>query len=163
MTASIDKINVIKSFEAHDELFQYIGMLAVLACQAENYRVMSLYKIMRSALPPLRLQQFRIYLDQQRRPLAGLTYAFLSDEAEARYLANEPLRETDFCSGDIPYIIDAIARPPWGRYMIRDMYMDPFTDRGVIFAKRELYPGKMKKIAYRHGRLPSLRNLDADR
>ena len=58
--------------------------------------------------PPVDLDQVVIFRDGDQ-PRASITWAFLSDEAEARFLADEPLRPSDWRSGKNMWVIEMVS------------------------------------------------------
>lgn len=91
-----------------EETLRVYGDLAFLAMRSAHHRRMSV-AILRDALePPILLGQYKIFRFDGV-PRGALTWAWLSEEAEARYLAGEGFRLVDWRSGDRLWIIDLIA------------------------------------------------------
>ncbi len=139
------------------DVYQCLGMVLVLASLSPLYTRLRVESFLRSVLLPFRIGQFRIYTDRSGRPIGAFTWAYLTPEAEARFLANEPLRRADWSGGDRLYVVDAVARPGFGPSMFREMSETVFPDAPVVHAKRELRPGLVRKISYRRGKVPTLR------
>ena len=60
-------------------------------------------------MPPILLNQYRVFHDQGR-PVGAATWAFLSEEAEAKLNAKPPrLRPDEWKSGDRCWLVDLIA------------------------------------------------------
>lgn len=90
------------------ERLRVYGDLCFLAMRSAHHRRMSV-AILRDAFePPILLGQFKLFRFDGV-PRGALTWAWLSRNAEARYLAGEGLHFADWRSGDRLWIIDLIA------------------------------------------------------
>mgnify|MGYP000850280573 CR=1 FL=1 len=91
-----------------DAFFQIAGLMA----SSPTHRHLFLADLEWLVLPPLMLQQFRIFRVKQR-PVAFVSWAFLSEEAEARLQQSTPrLQPADWNSGDRAWIVDVVM--PFG-------------------------------------------------
>lgn len=90
------------------ERLRIYGDLAFLAMRSTHHRAMPV-SVLRAALePPILLGQYKIFRFDGV-PRGALTWAWLSDEAEARYLDGEGFRFEDWRSGETLWIIDFLA------------------------------------------------------
>ncbi len=99
-----------------------IGDIATLMMQSSthaNYKIQHLSKIV---LPPVQLNQFRIYHDAKKRPVGFVSWAMLSKEAEDKLLNKPaPLTLAEWASGDIIYIMEFIAPYGHAEKIIKDL------------------------------------------
>ena len=90
------------------ERLRVYGDLTFLAMRSHHHRAMTV-SILRDALePPILLGQYKLFRFDGV-PRAALTWAWLSEEVEAKYLAGEGFRLGDWRSGDRLWIIDMMA------------------------------------------------------
>ena len=84
-----------------------------------DYKISHLSKVV---LPPVQLNQYRIYHNAKKEPVGFVSWAMLSKEAEKQFLnESKPLTLEQWASGDIVYIMEFIA--PYGHALkiIKDM------------------------------------------
>ncbi|MEQ1788863.1 MAG: toxin-activating lysine-acyltransferase [Rickettsiales bacterium] len=90
-----------------------LGDIITLMTQSpahSNYKIQHFSSVV---LPPVQLNQFRIYHDAKKRPVGFVSWAMLSAEAEDKFLNHAtPLTMEEWASGDIIYIMEFIA--PYG-------------------------------------------------
>lgn len=85
------------------------------------------------AMPPIILQQFRMFYAKDR-PIGVVLWAFVNDEVEARLLSgNARMRPQDWKCGDKLWIVEVVA--PFGGTdeMLKDLKGKVFKDREVRF------------------------------
>ncbi len=85
------------------------------------------------AMPPIILQQFRLFYAKDR-PIGGALWAFVDDEVEARLLSGSArMRPQDWKCGDKLWIVEVVA--PFGGTdeMLKDLKGKVFKDREVRF------------------------------
>jgi len=85
------------------------------------------------AMPPIILQQFRMFYAKDR-PIGVILWAFVDDEVEARLLSgNARMRPQDWKCGDRLWIVEVVA--PFGGTdeMLKDLKAKVFPDREVRF------------------------------
>jgi cytolysin-activating lysine-acyltransferase len=98
------------------------------------------------AMPPILLQQFRLFYAKDR-PIGVVLWAFVDEEVEARLLSgNARLRPQDWKSGDRLWIVEAVA--PFGGTdeMLKDLKAKVFPDREVRFRAVEEGKGVAKAL-----------------
>lgn len=108
-----------------------LGAVAWLMMQQPGLRHTLLSELDWRVLPPLVLDQSRLYL-REHAPLAFVSWARLSDEAAARFRAPpHHLSIADWASGDAIWIVDLIA--PFGgtREIMADLREKHFADAPV--------------------------------
>lgn len=101
---------------------------SVLLCSGlhRNYYINDIGSVF---LPPIHYNQFKIY-HRGNTPVGIITWAFLSDEIEKKYLSQKYfLKLDDWNSGDNGWIIDFAA--PFGdaKEIIKDIRNNVFPDR----------------------------------
>lgn len=90
------------------ERLRVYGDFAFIAFRAAHHRQMPV-AVLRAALePPILLGQYKIFRFDGV-PRGALTWAWLSEDAEQRYLAGEGFGLRDWRSGDRLWIIDFMA------------------------------------------------------
>ncbi len=85
------------------------------------------------AMPPIILQQFRLFYAKDR-PIGVVLWAFVNDEVEARLVSgNARMRPQDWKCGDKLWIVEVVA--PFGGTdeMLKDLKAKVFPDREVRF------------------------------
>ena len=85
------------------------------------------------AMPPILLQQFRMFYAKDR-PLGAILWAYVNDEVEQRLLSGSArMRPQDWKCGDALWVVDVIA--PFGGTdeMLKDLKAKVFPDREVRF------------------------------
>jgi hemolysin-activating ACP:hemolysin acyltransferase len=87
-----------------------LGEVAWIMLRIDERRGLYLWDFARLVMPAIGLRQFRLYYDRTV-PIAYVSWAFLSAEAETRFLADATtLRPEDWASGDRAYIVDFVAQ-----------------------------------------------------
>jgi hemolysin-activating ACP:hemolysin acyltransferase len=87
-----------------------LGEIAWLMLRVDERRGWHIWDFARLVMPAIGLQQFRLYYDGTV-PIAYASWAFLSAEAETRFLADaNGLRPEDWASGDRAYFVDFVAQ-----------------------------------------------------
>lgn len=137
----------------HDALdpFAALGRMLWLACRVEPYRDFPLSRCEAALLPAIELGQFRLYGADDGRPLAFVTWALMSEAAEARHRANaagdgEAINaRQDWRSGDRLWFMDFVAPFGHARAVAADLRRNVFPNRsarGVRMAR----DGDVKKL-----------------
>lgn len=93
--------------------YELLGEIASLLLASNLHRKYLINDIGAVFLPPIHLNQFRIYKNKAGDPIALVTWAFFSQEIETKYLSKEySLKPQDWKSGDRLWSIDFLA--PFG-------------------------------------------------
>ncbi|PZP84677.1 MAG: hypothetical protein DI582_08115 [Azospirillum brasilense] len=98
---------------APQKLHVLIGEIMSLMLASKSHRQYQVRDISDVLFPAINLGQYTIYRDQNRQPIALVTWGRLSAKVEKEYLAvNHVLSEKELASGDRLYIMEFIA--PYG-------------------------------------------------
>ena len=90
------------------DVLRAYGDFFFLAMRSAHHRSMTTATLASSAVPPIMANQYKVFrFDGVPRGL--FTWAWLSPEAERRYVSGELLLDTDWRSGEHLWIIDLIA------------------------------------------------------
>jgi cytolysin-activating lysine-acyltransferase len=98
------------------------------------------------AMPPILLQQFRMFYAKDR-PIGVILWAFVNDEVEARLLSgNARMRPQDWKCGDKLWIVEVVA--PFGGTdeMLKDLKAKVFKDREIKFRGVESGKGVVRAV-----------------
>jgi cytolysin-activating lysine-acyltransferase len=121
----------------------------LLTQSAQHSRAFFLGDLEWMAMPPIILQQFRMFYAKDR-PIGVVLWAFVNDEVEARLLSGSArVRPQDWKSGDKLWIVEACPGPrsgmiaPFGGTdeMLKDLKAKVFKDREVRFRAVEAGKG----------------------
>ena len=126
---------------------EVLGSAVWLWMHSASHRDAPLHTLSALLLPALKSRQF-VLLSEAGKPVAYLSWANLSEEAERRYLSNPPvlMPEADWSSGDRMWILDWVA--PFGHTK---------TLSGLF--GRRLFPNKWARALYHRGDNRGLRIL----
>jgi cytolysin-activating lysine-acyltransferase len=95
------------------KLHLLIGEITSLLMLSNTHRQYQIRDIADIILPPINLNQYKLYRDAQKRPVALVTWGWLSEAVEQRYLAGDMLlTPADLQSGERLWFTDFIA--PYG-------------------------------------------------
>ncbi len=107
---------------------QIIGEIALLMLASKTHRKYLINDIGSVIFPAIHFNQFRIYKDKDKNPIALITWAFLSDEIEEKYLqGNYHLKPQDWKSGSNGCVIDFIAPFGHAKKIIQDLRSNLFV------------------------------------
>ncbi len=130
------------------ERLRIYGDFMFLAMRSVHHQKMSVANLRAAIEPPILFGQYRIFrFDGIPRGL--ITWAHLSAEAEARYVAGGHLRPADWKSGDNLWLIDLIAPYPGLMRGMSRWIMKPgnFADRDYYF-RRVRNGNRTRKIVH---------------
>jgi hemolysin-activating ACP:hemolysin acyltransferase len=85
-----------------------VGRVITLMLDSEAYQSSSLYHIKKLLIAPIFKDQALIVVKDQK-VIAYLSWAFLNEDAEQRFIAGQGLEITDWLSGDNIWLIDVIS------------------------------------------------------
>ncbi|OGT91057.1 MAG: hypothetical protein A2514_09320 [Gammaproteobacteria bacterium RIFOXYD12_FULL_61_37] len=129
---------------------QLIGEIVGLMLGSEMYRRYFINDIGAVFLPPIHLNQFRIYR-QGERPVGLVTWAWLTEETERKYVAGKyNLRPEDWNAGDLGWIIDFMAPFGHAAKIVHDLKHNIFSDK-IGKAIRMTPEGRVRGIWKLHG------------
>lgn len=120
---------------------EVLGDICWLMAQSPSHKHMFLADLEWLIIPALTAKQFRV-LKADNKPMAYVSWAFLSEEAEARLLSGQRrLRPADWKSGDRLWVVDLVA-PFGGREeVLRNLKEQNFAEQ-KISALRSRADGK---------------------
>ncbi len=108
---------------------ELIGEIVSLMLCSKLHRKYFINDIGSVVFPAIHFNQFRIYKDKNKAPIAFITWAFLSDEVEKKYLTgNYHLKPEDWKSGENGWVIDFIAPFGHAKKVIDDLKNNVFVD-----------------------------------
>lgn len=115
-----------------------------------KYMVMDIPDII---LPPIHLNQFRIYRDANKKPIGLVTWAWFDDKTEKKYLSGQTvLKLEEWKSGDNLFFTDFIA--PFGhtKKIFKDLTHNIFPNE-IAKTLRFTEQGKHRKnVVYYYGK-----------
>ncbi|MDP9630341.1 UNVERIFIED_ORG: cytolysin-activating lysine-acyltransferase [Ensifer adhaerens] len=140
----VDSADVSKQSNSFN-LFEVLGMMAVVAMDSD-YRNWSLAEIEAYLVPALDAGQYKVYINDEGRPTAFVTWALVDDEchgALVKHGSNPPANR--WCSGRNLWFMDIVA--PYGNalHVIRDLQRNYFPDMHAHSIKRN-EDGSVKRI-----------------
>jgi len=116
-----EKRNILEAM-LPEQRSRLIGDIITLMTQSPahtDYKISHLSKVV---LPPVQLNQYRIYHDAKKKPVGFVSWALLSKEAEQKFLNSaSPLTLEEWASGDIMYIMEFIAPFGHAQKIIKDL------------------------------------------
>jgi|TARA_R110002020_G_scaffold48164_1_gene137362 cytolysin-activating lysine-acyltransferase len=97
-----------------------VGKITWLMGQSDQHCSWTVDDIHRLVLPPIALQQFRIW-EVESQPVGFMTWGFFTDEVEQGYLTGErKIQPDDWQEGDQAYVVDFVAPNGGVREMVRE-------------------------------------------
>ncbi|WP_019956565.1 toxin-activating lysine-acyltransferase [Yoonia vestfoldensis] len=130
------------------EKLRVYGDCLFLAMRSQHHAGMTLATLRAAFEPAIDAGQFRIFrIDDIPRGM--FTWAFLSPDAEARFVAGAPLTAQDWTSGDRLWLIDLIAPYKGMTAAMVRWIMRPgnFAEKTFIF-RRVMNGNKTRKILH---------------
>ncbi|MFZ8864977.1 MAG: toxin-activating lysine-acyltransferase [Rickettsiales bacterium] len=109
--------------------YELLGEISSLLLSSKLHRQYRINDIGTVFLPPIHLNQFRIYKNKDVDPIALVTWAFFSKEIKEKYLTKKYLlKPEDWKSGDRLWLIDFLA--PFGHMKMvgKDLKNNVFPD-----------------------------------
>jgi cytolysin-activating lysine-acyltransferase len=126
------------------ERYKLLGEITSILLASDLHRKYQINDIGAVFLPPIHLNQFRIYKNKAGDPIGMVTWAFFSKEIEKKYLSKKYfLKPEDWQSGDYLWFIDFAA--PFGhtKKILKDLTTNIFPDRHAR-SVRMMPDGKVK-------------------
>lgn len=109
-----------------------LGDVAWLMMESSWYRGHAVKDFARLVMPPIGHKQFRLF-HEGNVPIAFLSWAMLSPDAEGRFLADPfSLEPADWSSGDAAYLVDFLTRKNAFRKILPYLRVDPLLGRGPV-------------------------------
>ena len=122
-----------------------VGKITWLMGQSDQHCSWTVDDIHRLVLPPIALQQFRIW-EVESQPVGFLTWAMLDDEAEQGYLnGTRKLQPDDWQAGKNLWLIDFVAPHGGVMAMVREgrEHLRSLFGKGVVGRANRLHKGKL--------------------
>lgn len=122
-----------------------VGMMTWLMGQSEQHCNWTVDDIHRLILPPVALQQFRIW-QVEHQPVGFVTWGLFNEETEAGYLSgSRKIQPDDWNAGDRLWLVDFIA--PFGgvSQMVREgrQHLRSVLGKGVLGRANREHRGKL--------------------
>lgn len=91
-----------------------VGHVAWLYSQLDSHKYFCMQDLEHRVIPPISLEQCKLYVQMKTGglPTGFVSWAYLNEESEAKYLNTQKLSPQDWRSGDRAWLIDVVA--PWG-------------------------------------------------
>lgn len=111
-----------------------LGNAVMLMARSKKYLGFHISSIAGWTLPAINVNQIKIFFDEKGRPVGYVTWAFLSDETEKKWMedANFRLHPSEWNEGLNLWIIDFVSSPGfiWG--IISSIKRDLFSENKKI-------------------------------
>jgi cytolysin-activating lysine-acyltransferase len=134
------------------KLHQLIGEITLLMMVSKVHRKMQIRDIADIVLPFINLDQFMIYRNGVKRPVAFITWAYFSEEVEKEYLNGKAvLSEKELNSGKIIYMTDFIAPYGHAKRIIKELRTSIFPHAEVKALRLTEQGERRKKLWKFHG------------
>ncbi|WP_234803957.1 toxin-activating lysine-acyltransferase [Ensifer adhaerens] len=131
--------------------FEVLGMMVAIG-MSSDYRNWSLSEVGDNLVPALLAEQYKIYFDENGKPLAFLTWALVDNECHEALLCHGRNPPPDrWTSGENLWFIDIVA--PFGGtlHIIRDIQRNHFPHVHAHSIKRN-QDGSIKRVkVWRNG------------
>jgi cytolysin-activating lysine-acyltransferase len=129
---------------------QLLGEVMWLMAHSSIHRQWPIESLMQWVTPALLYRQCRVYR-RQGKPIAYVSWAYMSKEVEEAYVLNPSgLQPKDWKSGDRLWLLDVLAPFGGSRAIARDLKNGVFTNS--VGRALRVKPGKDEmRIVYLHG------------
>jgi cytolysin-activating lysine-acyltransferase len=120
-----------------------LGDITWLMMESPSHRRRTVADFARLVLPPIKLRQFRLFHDGHI-PIAFISWALLSPEAEHRYIDDpHALKPEDWMSGNAIYIADLVASRNAVRKIATYLRRDPLISTGPVRGIKQRHGARM--------------------
>ncbi|MCW0447184.1 toxin-activating lysine-acyltransferase [Xanthomonas sacchari] len=126
-----------------------IGAVAFLMAQHERHGGYTVRSLPTRISPAAMTRQIRIYYSPHGAPLGYITWAWLSEEAEHRWITmpDAPLHQSEWTDGETLWIIDFLSAPGFGRKIFNHARKTLFSDQRSVKALRRSADGNARKVS----------------
>ncbi|MDA7965356.1 toxin-activating lysine-acyltransferase [Ruegeria sp.] len=134
------------------DVMKQFGEICFLVTQSQLHRNMAFKQIEARLFHPLRIGQGRVFSQGANKPIAYVSWAFVSDEVDAALMKDpNAIRPDEWNSGHNLWFMEFIA--PYGRVREMVAYLDQHLFNAVSYAKlhRVDANGQQKRIARYYG------------
>ena len=137
---SFNSTTIRSGFECHFEqnaaseaLSAQLGTAVGLMAASAKHSALPVSYAAEWLMPAIATRQIRIFCDRRGRPVGYLTWAFLTEATEQRWLANPNgiLHLSEWNEGTRLWLIDLVALPGFGTSIMRQVKTALFPDHGV--------------------------------
>lgn len=126
-----------------DKKYRLIGEIVSLMAASAIHRQFPIVDLTEIILPPVDLNQFRIYHDKANRPVGFVTWGLFSDDVFTQYKDGRTIfSHADWQSGDILVFTDFVAPFGHANSIVRDLRDHVFKDHKEGFSLRFTERGK---------------------
>ncbi len=110
-----------------------LGNVVWLYQNSPSQRYLFFRDIEHRLMPALMADQFKLYLHSKSggMPLAFVSWAYLSDEAEQAYMETQRIAPKDWVSGKNLWLVDAVTPYADGQQLFQQVYEELFMDKEV--------------------------------
>lgn len=148
--ANQESTNQIKAPTILRELEIVLGAINWLTIHSPSHRHLFISDLEWAIIPPVMLNQFKIFRDNEDRAIGYTSWARISEDVENRILStgNAKLAPGDWNSGDIVFLIDVLT-PFGGNFdIVKKLYDSEFKDKKEVSIVRPKLEGKgLEKVA----------------
>ncbi len=93
-----------------DKYIALKDIITLMSNAKEPYNTMDVEYVKGMIIPPIELNQFKIFYDDSKNPVGYVTWAFLNKEAEEKLINdNEYFTRSDWKSGETLWYIDTVC------------------------------------------------------
>ncbi|MEZ5692023.1 MAG: toxin-activating lysine-acyltransferase [Rickettsiales bacterium] len=118
----VNNKNNILAIMPPDKRSRLLGDILTLMTASSAHADYKIKHFSEVVLPPVQLNQYRIYHDASNRPVGFVSWAKFSKEVEDKFLnESKPLTLEEWASGDIIYIMEFIAPFGHAKRIISDL------------------------------------------
>ena len=127
--------------------FEALGVITALALASTYHRIWQVRDIEHNILPAIAAGQYKIYLNDERRPAAFVTWAFVDDDSHQNLIQHGHTPPADkWCSGGRLWFIDLLAPFGGAHHVIRDLQRNHFPHLAVARSIRRNTDGTIRRV-----------------
>ena len=130
------------------DFYSRLGIATLLMEHSPYHSQWSLYDAELELVPPLHLNQCKFYFDQEKNPVAFVTWSSIT-EATKNKLVNEggQMEWEDWNNGDLLLFNDFVAPFGHAREILKDLRSQAWPHE-IAFSLRRAKDGSVKKVNY---------------
>lgn len=151
----IEKRNILESL-APEQRSRLVGDITLLMATSRVHRAFPVVDLMDVVLPPVHLNQFRIYHNKNKTPIGLATWGFFTNDVLERYLAGDVVLTLDeWKNGDRLVFTDFIAPYGHAKLIVHDLRNNIFPQATGCSIRFDAAGKPRKKVRHWHGALVS--------
>ncbi|MCI4649477.1 toxin-activating lysine-acyltransferase [Phaeodactylibacter sp.] len=136
-----------------EKLNLLIGEVTSLLMLSKVHRKMQIRDISDIVLPPVHLNQFRIYRNSKEEPIGLVTWGWFSDEIEKKYLSGDVvLTFGEWNSGKNLFFTDFIAPFGHAKKIFKDLTHNIFPDETAKTLRFDDHGKHRKNVIHLYGK-----------